>query len=116
MDVNDLFQENACNISGHNNTSDKWSWEEYFTNKKSLENQGKQVVLVDMVNDIIEWAIHISNDLFFSGHYPEGTTFCLYCHSGGSSGYVAKQLQPQLPQYRFINITGWLCTYKLYKL
>jgi hypothetical protein len=56
--------------------------------------------------------VPISNELF-DGRYPEGTYFALYCHSGGSSGYVQMQLKPQLPQHHFINIAGGIGMYGL---
>jgi len=104
MDVSKMYDPNACSIFGGN--SNQRTRHEYFENRKKLEAQGIQVVLVDMVGHPVENAVPISNELFLSGKYPEGTYFCLYCHSGGSSGFVQKQLQTQLPKYKYINITG----------
>ena len=114
MDVSSLFSPNACDIRGKQ-SKDKWTRTEYFTNKKQLESQGTRVVLVDMINHPVEDAIPISNEIFFDNHYPEGTVFCLYCHSGGSSGYVQMQLKPRLPQYVFINIDGGILSYSRQK-
>jgi hypothetical protein len=114
MSVFDLFSKDACDIRGKQ-SKDKWTRVEYFSNKKELEAQGKQVVLVDMINHPIEGSVSISNELFFGNKYPEGTYFALYCHSGGSSGYVQMQLKPQLPQYTIINIDGGIIMYQLQK-
>jgi len=115
MDVNELFQKNACNIWARDKVKKKWSWDEYFEQKKKLEAEGKKVVLVDMINQPIEDSIPISNEIFFDWRYPDGTTFCLYCHSGWASAYVQTQLEPQLPQYNFVNMVGGSGLYFLMK-
>lgn len=112
MDITTLFNPKACDPRGMK-SQDKWTWTEYFENKKKLESDGIQVVLVDMINHPVENAVPISNELFFGNQYPKGTYFALYCHSGGSSGYVQMQLRPALPQYHFINIAGGIGMYEL---
>lgn len=112
MDVFDMYSQDACDIRGKQ-AKDKRTWTEYFENKKELEAKGGKVVLVDMINHPIENAIPISNELFFEEEHPEGTVFALYCHSGGSSGYVQMQLKPMLPQYQFVNIDGGIIMYEL---
>ena len=112
MSVFDLFSPQACDIRGKKST-DRWTWREYFDQKKVLESQGINVVLVDMINHPVEGSVPISNELFFGNQYPDGTYFVLYCHSGGSSGYVQMQLKPQLPQYTIINMDGGIHMYNL---
>ncbi len=104
-----MFNPNACSIGGRDGAT-SWNWEQYFENKKSLESEGKDVVLVDMINHPVEGSVPISNELF-SGKYPDGTHFVFYCHSGGSSGAIQKQLTPQLPQYTFVNLAGGIAFY-----
>jgi rhodanese-related sulfurtransferase len=115
MDIFQLFKKDACDVRGKC-WSDKRTWNDYFTYKKELEVEWKNVVLVDMIGHPVEWAVSISNELFFSGSYPEGTIFVLYCHSGGSSGYVQKQLKPALPQYTIINMEGGIWAYRMYQM
>ena len=105
MDILDMFNQNACSLNGGGSTG--WSWTEYFEKKKEL---GNKVVLVDMIGHPVEGAIPLSNDLF-KGEYPKGTCFVLYCHSGGSSGYIQKQLSPQYPDYKFVNLLGGIGMY-----
>jgi hypothetical protein len=38
MNIFNLFSPNACDIRGKKST-DKWTWTEYFENKKELEAQ-----------------------------------------------------------------------------
>lgn len=106
-----MYDPNACSIFGGG--SKQWSWQEYKTNKAQLEAAGVQVVLVDMINHPVEDAVLISNELFMSGKYPEGTYFCLYCHSGGSSGFLQKQLEAQLPKYKYVNMGGGIASYTM---
>lgn len=115
MDVFGLFKKDACDVRGKFG-SDKWTWKEYFAYKQQLEAEWIRVVLVDMIGHPVEWAVSISNELFFSGEYPEGTVFVLYCHSGGSSGYVQKQLKPALPQYTIINMDGGIWAYRIFAM
>lgn len=112
MDISSLYSPNACDIRGKQST-DKWTWTEYFDNKKYLEAKWIPVVLVDMINHPIEGAIPISNEMFTWNQYPQWTYFCLYCHSGWSSGYVQMQLKPQLPHYNIINIEWGILMYNI---
>ena len=114
MDVKELFNPNACDPRGMASKS-KRTRTEYFSYKKTLESDGIQVVLVDMINHPVEDAVAISNELFFGNQYPEGTYFVLYCHSGWSSGYVQMQLTPALPQYKFINMSWGIGMYEFEK-
>lgn len=109
MNVFDLFSQDACSLGGHGSL--KWSWEEYYEKKAELEAEGKKVILVDMINKPVEGSVPISNELF-DGKYPDGTYFVLYCHSGGSSGFLQKKLTPQFPQYNFINMAGGIGLYQ----
>lgn len=112
MDVFNLFSKDACDIRGKQ-SKDRRTRTEYFENKRILKSKGIKVVLVDMINHPIEDAVPISNSLFFEEQHPEWTYFILYCHSGGSSGYVQMQLKQQLPQYNIINLDGGIMMYEL---
>lgn len=115
VNIFDLYDKNSCDVRGKYG-SDLWTWEEYFQKKEEFTVKWIQVVLVDMIGNPVQGALPISNEMFFTWEYPEGTVFALYCHSGGSSGYVQKQLQPQLPQYTIINMDGGIAAYQIYNL
>ncbi len=115
MDVKDLYNPQACDPRGRASKS-VWTWSEYFQYKKELEEEWVQVVLVDMIGHPVEWAIAISNEMFFANQYPAGTHFVLYCHSGGSSWYVQMQLTPMLPQYTIINMAWGIWMYQIEKM
>jgi len=103
MWIVESYDPNACNIAGFNNGLESWTWEQYKTQKEKF---GDQIVLVDMINHPVEGSVPITNELFAPWNKPDWTVFALYCHSGGSSWYVQMQLAPQLPMYKFVNISG----------
>ena len=105
-----MFNPNACSIGGRDGAT-SWNWEQYFENSKKLQSEGKNVVLVDMIHQPVEGSVPISNEIFNTSVHPEGTYFVLYCHSGGSSGMLQKQLTPQLPEYTFVNLVGGIGQY-----
>ncbi|EKD63724.1 MAG: hypothetical protein ACD_51C00224G0021 [uncultured bacterium] len=102
MDIFGLFNKDACSLGGKG--SIEWTWDEYYKNKDD------HVVLVDMINHPVSGSVPVSNELF-DGRYPDGTYFVLYCHSGGSSGFLQKKLSPQFPQYHFVNMKGGIGAY-----
>lgn len=111
MDINELYDPNACSILGW------WSTQrtryQYFENKTKLEKDWVKILLVDMVNHPLENSVPATNELFFDQKHPDWTYFCLYCHSGGASWYIQKQLQEKMPQYNFINLSWGIGGYEL---
>lgn len=104
MSVKDLYDENACSILWRNNWLESWSWEEYDFKKLQLLDK---LVLVDMIGYKVKDSVIISDELF-DWSYPEWTVFAFYCHSWWSSAYLQMQLAPQMPQYKFVNISWWI--------
>jgi len=103
MWITDSYDPNACMIGWRNNWLESWSWDEYHRQKEKLWDK---LILVDMIRHPVEDSVPISNELFQPGNKPEWTVFALYCHSGWSSWYIQMQLAPQLPMYKFVNISG----------
>jgi len=110
MDINKMYNPTACSLNGSDSL--KWSWQDFYTRKEALEAEGIKVYLVDMINHPVPESTPISNELFQTTH-PDGTYFALYCHSGGSSGALQKQLTEMFPQYHIINIAGGIGLYDL---
>ena len=109
MNVFDYFTAGACNLDGRYGTK-SWDWKTYFQKRKELEEQGVDIILVDMIDHPVDGSTPISNELF-TGNYPEGTYFVLYCHSGATSGSLQKKLAPEFPHYEFINLEGGIRAY-----
>ena len=59
MDIFSMFNPNACSIGGRDGAT-SWNWEQYFENSKKLKSEGKNVVLVDMINHPVEGSVPIS--------------------------------------------------------
>ena len=106
MNILDMFNPKACSLGGAGAIG--WTWEEYFQNKKGRNDN---IVLVDMINHPVEGSVPITNEIFDDKKYPQGTTFVLYCHSGGSSGFMQKRLTLQYPHFKFINLIGGINSY-----
>jgi hypothetical protein len=49
----DLYDPTACDVRGKFG-ADSWTRGEYFANKKALEAQGIQVLLVDLIGHPVE--------------------------------------------------------------
>lgn len=107
MSISDLYDKNACSIAGHSNQLMAWNWNKYKKEKQELWNK---LVLVDMIDQPVLDSVPISDEMF-TGKYPEGTLFALYCHSGWSSGYLQMKLSQRMPQYTFINIRWGISAY-----
>lgn len=108
MDIFKLFDENACSLGGKDSLA--WTWAEYYKKKKELEKDGTKVMLVDMIGQPVDGSVPISNELF-AGDFGKGTYFVLYCHSGGTSGFMQKKLSSEFSQYHFVNMRGGIGRY-----
>lgn len=109
MWINEMYDKNACMLGGMWKWLETWSWQDYKDNKIKL---WEKLVLIDMIGQPVMDAIPANDDIL-SWKYPEWTIFALYCHSGWSSSYMQMQLQPNFPQYKFINIAWWIMSYNL---
>ena len=98
-------------------SKENWSWIEYFIYKEKLEQEGIEVILVDMTGHPVEDSINVSDDLFFEQEHPQGTYFALYCDSGCSiSGFTKDKLTPLLLQYNFVDISSGAGMYMIEKM
>lgn len=109
MGILDMFSKDACSLGGQDSL--KWTWHDYYKKRKELESEGHKVILVDMINSPVAGSVPISNELF-EEEQPDGTYFALYCHSGGTSGFMQKKLKGMFPNYNFVNIMGGIGMYE----
>ncbi|MBU0981611.1 hypothetical protein KKC94_02870 [Patescibacteria group bacterium] len=109
MNIFDMFSQDACSLGGKD--SIQWTWREYYENRSKLESEGRKVVLVNMIEHPVAGSTPISNELFQEDH-PDGTYFVLYCHSGGTSGYMQKKLSSMYPNFNFVNMSGGIGMYE----
>jgi hypothetical protein len=105
MNIFEYFSPDQCNPLWKNNWLESWSKAEVLNKQKELWSN---LILVDMIWDPLPWAVSISNELFNSWEYQDWTVFVLCCHSWWSSWYVQKQLAPEYPHYKFVNLAWWV--------
>lgn len=85
---------------------DEWTQEEFLRNKRSLENQGIRVVLIDTILNPIDG---IETTLYappLLKNEPEGSVFVFYCDTGKSSKERLKEFRSKFPNHVCISLRG----------
>lgn len=85
---------------------DEWTQEELVENKKSLEKEGVQVVLVDTTLKPIKGATSITYNPYEMAKYPKGTVFVFYCDTGKTTKERLGFYRSKLPDYRCVSLRG----------
>ena len=84
----------------------EWTQKEFLENKKRLEKEGIEVLLIDTINSPIEKADTILYNPFELKKYPEGTIFLFYCDSGNASLDRLKEYKAKFPKQHCISLKG----------
>lgn len=88
------------------NYPDEWTQKEFLVNKKKLEKEGVQVLLVDTILSPIEKA----ETVVFNPHelksYPKGSVFVFYCDSGKATLDRLKEYKQRFPNQHCISLKG----------
>lgn len=85
---------------------DEWTQEELIENKKILEKEGVEVVLVDTILKPIKYIDTIVYNPFEMRKYKEGTVFVLYCDTGKTTKERINFYRSKLPGYRCVSLRG----------
>lgn len=85
---------------------DEWTQEELIENKKILQEQGIDVVLVDTILKDINGAQTITYNPFEMREYPKGTVFVFYCDTGKSTKERLNFYRSKLPEYKCFSLRG----------
>jgi hypothetical protein len=88
------------------NTKDEWTQEEFYKQKKQLEKQGKQVVLVDTILKPIQGVQTVKYNPFELQQYPLGTVFVFYCDTGKTTKERINFFRSKLPGYECVSLKG----------
>ena len=88
------------------NYPDEWTQKEFLENRKELEKEGVEVLLIDTINSPIEKADTILYNPFELKKYPEGTIFLFYCDSGNASLDRLKEYKAKFPKQHCISLKG----------
>ncbi|MBA1438353.1 MAG: hypothetical protein FAF05_05090 [Epsilonproteobacteria bacterium] len=86
--------------------TDEWTQEEFLTNKKALEKEGVQVVLVDTILCPIEKAGTITYNPYEMQKYPKGSVFVFYCDTGKATKERLDTYKKKFPDYHCISLKG----------
>ena len=85
---------------------DEWTQQEFLQNKKKLEKDGVEVVLVDTILssiDKIETILYNPHEL---KKYPAGSVFVFYCDSGKVTLDRLAEYKVKFADYHCISLKG----------
>lgn len=86
--------------------SAEWTQKEFLTNKKKLQKEGVDVVLVDTILSPIAKAQTITYNPYELKQLKEGTVFVFYCDTGKASLNRLKEYKEKFPNHPCISLKG----------
>ena len=84
----------------------EWTQKEFLLNKKKLEEEGVDVVLVDTILSPIEKAETLTYNPYELKQYKEGSVFVFYCDTGKASLNRLKEYKEKFPKHICISLKG----------
>jgi len=88
------------------NYPDEWTQKEFLQNKKKLEKEGVDVLLVDTILSPIEKADTVTFNPYEMQQYPKGSVFVFYCDTGKATMDRLKEYKAKFPDYHCISLKG----------
>jgi len=88
------------------NYPDEWTQKEFLRNKKKLEKEGVDVVLIDTILSPIEKADTVTFNPYEMKQYPKGSVFVFYCDTGKATMDRLKEYKTKFPDYHCISLKG----------
>lgn len=88
------------------NYPDEWTQKEFLQNKKKLEQEGVDVVLVDTILSPIEKAESVTYNPPKLQKYPEGSVFVFYCDSGKATLDRLQEYKKKFPKHHCVSLKG----------
>ena len=85
---------------------DEWTQKEFLENKKRLEQEGIDVVLVDTILSPIDKADTVVYNPYELGKYPEGSIFVFYCDTGKATLDRLNEYKKKFPKHNCISLKG----------
>ncbi|MCW8837260.1 MAG: hypothetical protein OQJ77_05335 [Thiovulaceae bacterium] len=85
---------------------DEWTQKEFLENKKKLEKEGIEVVLVDTILSEIDKTDSVVYNPYELNKYPEGSVFVFYCDSGKATLDRLNEYREKFPNYHCISLKG----------
>lgn len=84
----------------------EWTQKEFLENKRSLEEVGVKVILVDTILSPIDKADTIVYNPFELQNEPKGSVFVFYCDSGKATLNRLKEYKNKFPSHHCISLKG----------
>jgi len=88
------------------NYPNEWTQKEFLENKKRLEAEGVDVVLVDTILSPIDKANTITYNPYEMKKYPKGSVFVFYCDTGKATLDRLKEYKEKFPQHHCVSLKG----------
>jgi len=85
---------------------DEWTQKEFLIQKKKLQKEGVDVILVDTILSPIEKAQTITYNPYELQQLKEGTVFVFYCDTGKASLNRLKEYKEKFPNHVCISLKG----------
>jgi len=85
---------------------DEWTQEEYLRNKKTLEEDGIKVLLIDTILSPIDGAESIVYNPPMLKQEQAGSVFVFYCDSGKGTFNRLKEFREKFPDHVCISLKG----------
>jgi len=87
-------------------TKDEWTQEEYLKNRKTYENRGINVLLIDTINMPIDGIETFLYNPYELKSYPVNTILVFYCDTGKSTRERLQEYRTKFPDKICISLRG----------
>jgi len=84
----------------------EWTQKEFLKNKRELEKQGINVLLIDTILSPIDKIETVIYNPFELLKEPEGSVFVFYCDSGKATLDRLKEYKKKFPKHHCISLKG----------
>jgi len=88
------------------NYPNEWTQKEFLQNKKRLQKEGVDVILIDTILAPIEKADTITYNPYEMKQYAKGTFFVFYCDTGKATLDRLKEYKEKFPEYHCVSLKG----------
>ena len=88
------------------NYPNEWTQKEFLENKKILEEEGVEVILVDTILSPIEKAKTVVYNPHELKNYPDGSVFVFYCDTGKATLNRLAEYKEKFPNHNCISLKG----------
>ena len=88
------------------NYPNEWTQKEFLQNRKRLQKEGVEVILVDTILAPIEKADTVTYNPYELKQHPKGSVFVFYCDTGKATLERLKEYKERFPDYHCVSLKG----------